>query len=60
MMYTAPEIRDNKFWNGTKNYASLPEILTKYCSDNTIENTKVSQLYKNVVEQYNQSGFVKK
>ena len=57
MMYTAPEIRDNKFWNGTKNYYSLPDILNKYCNDNNTENIEISRLFSDVVKQYQQSGF---
>ena len=58
MRYTAPEIRDDKFWNGTKNYNSLPEILNKYCNDNNTENIEISRLFSDVVKQYQQSGFV--
>ena len=58
MMYTAPEIRDDKFWNGTKNYYSLPDILNKYCNDNNTENIEISRLFSDVVKQYQKSGFV--
>ncbi len=57
MGYTAPEIRDARFW-GTKYLAK--DCIIDICKDHFSDNIIIHTIYQAAVNQYNKTGFIYK
>ena len=59
MKYCAPEICDDRFWNGSFNNSSFPELLSKYFSNDSKENQIIQNMFIKIVKKYEKEGFEK-
>lgn len=65
MVFIAPELLENRFWYGSNSCLGFTEILNKYCTkskdpDIKKENEKIKELYQEIIEKYQESGFDQK